>query len=364
MRKLSLIIAALLATQPIGALSQEGGLTIRCLSHTDKTDVNLERLRKGIATIPITVQREIANHGISVVLSPRMVFDEPENSGHTIFRNGGTLENIGGEFEPGKNRVIIPEEASWQNSPPRPQGNYVIRVVRHELGHAWDHALGQVTTSEPYKEAYDEDFKRLTNEQCRSFAYFITGVASGDANVPTASGRRELFAGLFDVLTTPVESRHNKDNLLLAAFPHTTAFMQNLDRALSTPPSSEPKPERAPSRTSVERASSAVNEFAQSQSDKFVQAGLTFWQQQQPEASIQCFEDAIKLDATNTRALQLCGDAYASRKNFREAVKNYSAYLKLKPNDAKVYKSRANAYGWLGEKRLQDADNNMASSKQ
>ncbi len=59
----------------------------------------------------------------------------------------------------------MPERASWGNSAPRPQGNYVVKVIRHELGHAWDYSRGGISKSRSYLAAYDVDFGRFSGER-------------------------------------------------------------------------------------------------------------------------------------------------------------------------------------------------------
>jgi tetratricopeptide (TPR) repeat protein len=351
----SFLSGCFLAVLPLAAAFAQGQVRVQTLDHIFCTDEDIARVNKALETIPPGVQRTISEHGISVVLTPRMDFDEGEKGGEKIFREGGVLDNVGGMFEAGKSRVIIPECASWRNSPPRPQGNYITAVARHELGHAWDYSLNRETTHAAYMQAYDQDFKRLGNQQCRDFAYYITGTSTAEANVPTASGRAELFASLFAVLCTPVEYRKKKDNSLLAAFPHVAAHIQSLDSNLLVPPKPDPKPVAS---------KAEINENVEQQSDDRVQEGLALWKEQRQLEAVKYFEQAIKLNPKNAKALLLCGNANAWLKNYRLSIANYSDYLKLNPEDAQVYLLRARAYGWLGEKLLQSQDEARAANAQ
>src|SRR5277367_1661094 len=306
-KRLSFLTGCCLAVLPFAATFAQNEVNVKALDHIFCTDADIARAQKALDTIPRGIQRTIADHGISVVLTPRMDYDEADHAADKIFRDGGVLDNAGGMFEVGKLRVIVPECASWRNAPPRPQGNGIIPIVRHELGHAWDFSLNHPSQHEPYLQAYDQDFKRLRTQDMRDFPYYITGISTGEANVPTASGHQELFATLFNLLCTPVEERGKKDKRLLILFPHVVAYIQTLDSNLLIPPSPDPKP----SGPKIE-----VSENSEDQSDLQVQQGLSLWREQRLEEAVKYFQQAIKLNPKNTKALLLCGNANAWQKNY------------------------------------------------
>jgi tetratricopeptide (TPR) repeat protein len=286
---------------------------------------------------------------------------------------------VGGLFEAGKNRVAIPERASWRNSPPKPQGKGIVGICRHELGHAFDHALGGHSHSESYLVAYNEDFKRFTNEQCRRWAYYITGISSGDANVPTSSGRAECFASVFAALVTPSNELTKQSADLLQAFPNVAKNLQNLDGELGHVPESSSSP--VASRNAFGNASgnascnasgnASGNAFGnafrrnafrrnaspdQSESDSHVQLAKDFLIRKEFARAADQLTFAIKLNPNNAQAFLLRGNASFWMTKHKLAIQDYSAAIRLEPANKDAYLLRSRAYGWLGERLLQEHD--------
>ncbi|HEY9714662.1 MAG TPA: hypothetical protein V6C72_14440 [Chroococcales cyanobacterium] len=359
-RKMQLValLALLTVTRATGYGKET--LEIRVLSHTQYTDQALAYLRKGISTIPATVQSVIAAHGITVTLTPRLIFDEPESSGHKVFRQGGTTDNVGGMFEPNHSRVLIPECASWRNSPPRPQGSYITSVVRHELGHAFDHSLGNFSNTPAFKQAYNEDLQRLSNEQMRAFTYYITGTSSADANTPTDSGRHELFASIFGNLCTPVKEKKSKGTQLLDAFPHVARLLTSLDRAFESPPeyetSSSNSRERLSDRTGQARPTVTVSPEAVAESSRLLEQALEQLNNQHYAKAVWLSSQSLERNPAGQRAYLVRGNAYVWLKKYRAAVSDYTQYIKFHPADADAFELRSRAYGWLGQALLQQKD--------
>lgn len=335
-------------------------IPIRVLSRIDITPDDVKRVEQGVSVIPPAIQKFIAAAGIEVVLTPQMNFEEPEHSGEKLFRNGGTYDNLGGVFESGKKRVVIPEKASWRNSPPRPQGNSIVRTCRHELGHAWDFAQGKHSHSEGYIAAYDQDFRKLSNEQCRKWAYYITGVSTGDANVPTASGRAECFASVFAALVTPPSQRVAKMNELLQDFPNVARNLQSLDSDLGRiTESPSPGPFQSTSNLPI-RSGSQVSPANKAKSDECVKAANDFMSKQEYQRAVNQLSEAIKFNPNDPNSYLLRGNGLSWLKKYNLAILDYTLAIKLSPTYAAAYEMRARAYGWLGQKRLQDADELLA----
>lgn len=45
---------------------------------------------------------------------------------------------------------------------------------------------------------------------------------------------------------------------------------------------------------------------------------------------------------------------------YKDAIKNYNAYIDAFPSVVEAHRQRANAYGWLGQAGRQDWDNRRA----
>jgi tetratricopeptide (TPR) repeat protein len=329
-------------------------IPIRALAHIDVTDTDMARVEEAVGTIPHQIQKQIAGAGIEIVLTPQITFDEPENSGKKFFRDGGTAENLGGVFESRKHRVAIPEKASWRNSPPRPQGKYIISVCRHEIGHAWDFSLEGHSRTQAYIDAYDEDFKKLTNEQCRKWAYYITGISTADANVPTASGRGECFASVFAALVTPQSELTPKANDLLQTFPHVARNLQGLDGELGHVLNA--KLEKNSTQTTSHNESQPCSPQDKAESSTHVETAKQFLADKKFEKAVSQLNWATKLNPNNSEAFLLRGNAFSWMTKYRLAIRDYTTAIKLSPASKDAYEMRARAHGWLGEARLKNED--------
>ncbi len=355
----SMIVLAALYAMASGLMSEASEhsrsyIPIQVLSHIDITDKDIERVERGVSTIPAQIQKVIAGAGIELVLTPQMNFAEPESSGKKVFRNGGTAENLGGVFESGKHRVVIPEKASWRNSTPRPQGNYIISICRHELGHAYDFSLNGHSHTQSYMQAYDEDFKKLTNEQCRKWAYYITGTSNGDANVPTASGRAECFASIFAALVTPQSELNPKAIDLLQTFAHVAKNVSRLDDDLGHV--QDPNPQKNPTKTPLQKESAPSSPAETAESTMHIETAKKLLAERKFQQAVYQLNWAIKLNSANSEAFILRGNAYCWMTKYKLAVKDYTKAIELNPARKDAYEMRARAHGWLGEARLQKED--------
>jgi Tetratricopeptide repeat len=349
-----------------GSLAQSGVLSIKILHHTDESDGCVAMMQTGISTIPVAIQQDISAAGISVVLTPTIVYDEPEASGQRFFRDGGTTQNLGGLFERGKSRVLIPERASVGNGAPSSMGSDAIRLMRHELGHAWDDAKGRLSEKGPFIAAYDLDFGKLTNEQCHALAYCITGVATSDANIPTTSGHQECFAEAFAQLTTP-RSKWNKTDIQQSqGFPHVAAYLQTLNPELGNLP--EVRHTTRSTVNAATRSSGATRSGETSEENpaatsniQYEQAVIYFKQKLYTQA-LDCLGHAIELNPDNGKAFLLRGTTNMWLRNYKTAVQDYTDYIRIHPRAVDGYVWRARAYGYMGMKVKQDTDMATANS--
>jgi hypothetical protein len=323
-------------------------------------------MQTGISTIPAKVQQDIAAAGISIVLTPTMVYDEPETSGETIFRNGGTTQNIGGLFEQRKSRVLIPERASVRNGAPRSMGSYTIKVMRHELGHAWDSSMGWISDKGPFIEAYDQDFGKLSNEQCRALAYCITGVATSDANVPTTSGHHECFAEAFAQLTTPRSQWKKGEMQQSEGFPHVAAYLQSINAELGKMPEVEHATRSiasaSASASAASRPTDLPGEDTSATSNVQYEQAVTFFKQKQYTQALGYLNQAIRANPGNGKAFLLRGTTNMWLRDYQTAAQDYTEYIRIHPQIADGYALRARAYGYMGLKAKQDIDTATANS--
>jgi tetratricopeptide (TPR) repeat protein len=339
------------AQQPSEQQFKDMAVEIVALSHTPETDAGLALCREGVGPIPLSVQRQIAAAGIKVVLTPRTIYDEPENSGAGVFTNGGTFDNAGGFFESSKNRVLVPERAAWRNSPPRFQGRYIVTVVRHELGHALDHACGSISQQADYISCYKDDLHRLSSDQKIEFAYYITGVSKEKSEEGTPSGRGELFASTFCALCTKPPTL--RDTKLLDSFPSVKNYILNLEPDL--------KNIDATSRPIVKQkkvvtAGAVENTASNPDTDRAVVLIQTGYYSD----ALRLLNEVLKTSPGDYRAHLLRGNSLSWLGRHREAIADYNVAIGLNSELADAYMMRGRAYGWLGQKLDQKRDEETA----
>jgi len=342
-----------------GVLAQSGGLNIKVLHRTAESDNCVALMQTGISTIPAKIQDDISRAGISIVLTPTMVYDEPETSGETIFRNGGTTQNIGGLYEHAKSRVLVPERASIGNGVPSPMGPYTIKVMRHELGHAWDYSMGRISQKPAFIAAYEQDFSKLSNEQCRSLAYCITGVSTSDANVPTASGYQECFAEAFAALCTPRSEWRKSEKQQSDAFSHVASYLQTLNSDLGST-REVARPVR--SSAAATRPSDLPGEDSSATSNVQFEQAVALFKQKQYAPALGFLNQAIQSNPGNGKAFLLRGTTHMWLRDYKSSALDYTEYIRIHPQVADGYSLRARAYGYMGLKAKQDLDEATARS--
>jgi PPM family protein phosphatase len=152
--------------------------------------------------LPSDVRELLAMHGYEIVVARRGVDAFPEMSGEQQrgWREGTSVEN-NGAFLRHRDKVIAMVERAhdydldqWGvvnavNLLTYKTGNN-IAILRHEVGHAVDHALGYFSRSEVFHDAYQKDLANLSDEQKAEFDYYV------QLDTPGA-GQSEALADLF-----------------------------------------------------------------------------------------------------------------------------------------------------------------------
>ena len=343
------------------AANTQDGVEVVSLSHTEETDAAMAFCREGLAPIPLSLQRKVADAGIKVVVTPRTIFDAPEQSGSQVFTNGGTTDNAGGFFQTNKNRILVPERAAWRNSPPRFQGRYIVSVVRHEFGHAFDHACGSISQQSEYLSVYKQDLSKLSSDQKIKFSYYITGVSKEPSADGTASGHGELFASMMCSICSKPPSA--KDTNLMESFPHVRDYMLSLEPDLKTVSAASVQTARTIPKASaktVAAAKSSASEVDAAPGNPDVDKASVLIQQHQFGEALRVLNGVIKSNPDDQKAHLLRGNDLSWLGRYREALFDYNAAIRLNRQDADAYLMRGRAYGWLGQKSDQQRDEDTA----
>jgi hypothetical protein len=173
------------------------------------------RVNDEVARLPESIKTLLAKSGVRIVPSETIVEELPELKGEHPrgWPPDTTWDAVDGVHDPGKKLVVIAEKTKigndWVDS------KDTEGLVRHEVGHAVDAALGDYSSSQEFIEAYNADVAVLPNPAPEELKYFLQ---DGEA------GREETFAeAMAIVLGGPSRP---KLSVLETHFPRTMALVR------------------------------------------------------------------------------------------------------------------------------------------
>jgi hypothetical protein len=181
-----------------------------------------------------TVSFDLPNdiQGINIGTPHKMADLHPADAKQVMYNDGGTLDNCRGYFDSGEaatffahephrmNRTsdatayigeIYKFEHSWAKNDPR-------STVAHEVGHAIDHSLYDVSSSSEFSAAYDQDVRSIPPSQRSSLDYYLPQGQIGGID----SARKEAFAEIY----ANIRGEASKVNPIESYFPRSTAVVK------------------------------------------------------------------------------------------------------------------------------------------
>lgn len=130
-------------------------------------------------------------HGTSRItnLLPELAYERPR--GWSV---DSTWDAVSGLFDVGTRRIIVAEHFEFLGEERRT--GHPTAILRHEIGHALDHAWARLSHGALFTDCYVRGLERATmSSQFGSLEYFI----QPDADSPWA-GREETFAELAGIV--------------------------------------------------------------------------------------------------------------------------------------------------------------------
>lgn len=190
------------------------------------TDEFHQKLDRALMDLPTEVRRLLKDKGIKVVIgdtigqiSPSKIGVQPRG-----WEIGMTWENADGFYDARKKIAAVTERLKDRH------GNIIDSnrgdgVLRHEVGHAVDEALGHYANSSDFQIAYQADKANIeanfTANEKQRLEYFLQ-----ETNGNATAGRSEAFAEVFGIIHGGGSSYHNI-GLIKRAFPHTWKVIEN-----------------------------------------------------------------------------------------------------------------------------------------
>jgi hypothetical protein len=152
----------------IGTVTDATGLNIHDVSGSPEFQ---EHVRQEIAKLPESDRKLLADKGINYKLASKISDVEPKAECDQTPRGlepGETCDDLSGRFD-GRNSITVPETAKGQKLPP----DWQAYAARHETGHGIDHALGDPSHSDGFKDAYKKDAENMSPERRAANGYML-----------------------------------------------------------------------------------------------------------------------------------------------------------------------------------------------
>jgi tetratricopeptide (TPR) repeat protein len=138
------------------------------------TTGTITSVKKALQAYPNNLLALVAGRGCKIYLTPTMIDKEPQlqNTQPAGYEEGETYKNCPGCFN--GHEIILCElalsprdDSEWMTQPDP------VGTLRHELGHAVDYYLGQISSTEEYKHLYLLEMAKVDENDRSAIAYFL-----------------------------------------------------------------------------------------------------------------------------------------------------------------------------------------------
>lgn len=195
--------------------------TVKPLKGRPAVSTNLiDRAKDALRAYPGNLLQTIYDRGCRIWLTPTMIDKEPslEHQQPSGYMEGHTYKDCPGMFYSGG---IVVCEFTIGNGFDWNACDDPIGTLRHELGHAVDYYLGEISESEEYRHAYRLDQGSITDDSTRNKLHYYMQ--------KDIRGQHECFAELMAAKFGKGEFRLKKDEdneLVEANFPRTMKVIE------------------------------------------------------------------------------------------------------------------------------------------
>jgi hypothetical protein len=183
-----------------------------------------DRIQREVDKLSPGVRRLLEANGSKIIVGERMSGVYPELAGVRPrgWPPGATWDNADGLYNAEEKTVVATEHRVELGSGQTVNNDRAQGVIRHEVGHAVDHALGGFSQTDEFKQAYDRDVALMTPEQKARRQYLLQ-----DGN----AGKSEAFAEVFGAINgssgNPSETQD-----ILRQFPSLVELLRRKQAAL------------------------------------------------------------------------------------------------------------------------------------
>lgn len=137
-------------------------------------------VKAALCEYPTSVLNLLYGKGCKILVSPTYIDRDPQsaNSRPQGFEYGSTWKDCPGRFD-GRNVIVC--EYTIGNGVDLEKASDPIGILRHEIGHAIDKFLGDLSEKSEFKSAYQQDLHRLDEFVKPRLRYYIQTEGNGPA---------------------------------------------------------------------------------------------------------------------------------------------------------------------------------------
>jgi len=137
-------------------------------------------IKAALNEYPASVLNLLYAKGCKILVTPTYIDRDPQsaNSRPQGFEYGSTWKDCPGRFD-GRNVIVC--EYTIGNGVDLEKASDPIGILRHEIGHAIDRFLGDISNKPDFKSAYDQDLHKLDDFVKPRLRYYIQTEGNGPA---------------------------------------------------------------------------------------------------------------------------------------------------------------------------------------
>ena len=299
---------------------------IEPMSRTAMTDMTIRNVQLGMNTMPDEVLSAVAAANYRIVIAPASKILYP------------SLADYGGLAEPNNKRCLIFEKGNPKSCS---QGDYIIGVTRHELGHMLDNACGLASHSPSFVKAVraDEAVAPAAFKQSHKFC--------DDSD----HGRGEVFACLVNQCCTPTDGLDADQQLIAANFPRACAAIIEAFPSLGSLRNKELRERK----TLLDSRSTSKN-LVQGGGLQFFDEAISLANAGQHGKAVEAVTRAIAEGHAGADTFIFRGEEYERLSEFDNAARDYTTAIDLNRNRPYLYERRAACYSRLHNALASAAD--------
>jgi tetratricopeptide (TPR) repeat protein len=182
----------------------------------DISEMTISSVKESLKQYPSRLLGVLYAKGCKVYVTPTLIDKEPQlvNRQPAGYEEGETYRNCPGMFN---GSIVLCEKVFVGDGPDLRRAPDIIGTLRHELGHAVDWYLGNLTAKDDYKHQYLLDLGTIDDETKAKLAYFCQKDFRGPKETfaelmcfkyggrPSGSGRTDLVGSSFKLTRSYVD---------------------------------------------------------------------------------------------------------------------------------------------------------------